>query len=230
MTYAKICHIIEKRLCGHVAAGGSALFCKFFDEVEQGMKICIFGAASAAIDQKYIDAVEALAERMAQRGHSLVFGAGGSGLMGAAARGTKRGGGYIHGVIPTFFREEGLEKIFGGCDTLTYTETMAERKTTMEDDCDAFIIVPGGIGTLEEFFQVITLKQLKRHQKAIAFFNIDGYYNTLFAFLHEVSEKNFMAEACHEMYSSFTDADALFEYLEHYTSGSYSAQDLKNTD
>ena len=194
------------------------------------MKICIFGAASAAIDQKYIDAVEALAERMAQRGHSLVFGAGGSGLMGAAARGTKRGGGYIHGVIPTFFREEGLEKIFGGCDTLTYTETMAERKTTMEDDCDAFIIVPGGIGTLEEFFEVITLKQLGRHHKAIAFYNIDGYYDSLEAFMHEMSEKKFMAEACHEMYKIFTDEDALFAYLETYVASDVSARELKNTD
>ena len=69
------------------------------------MKICIFGAASAAIEHSYVETVEALAEEMAKRGHSLVFGAGGSGLMGAAARGTKRGGGYIHGVIPTFFRE-----------------------------------------------------------------------------------------------------------------------------
>ena len=139
------------------------------------MKICVFGAASAAIDQSYIDAVERLTEEMARRWHSLVFGAGGSGLMGAAARGTKRGGGDIHGVIPNFFREERLESIFSECDKLTFTETMAERKTTMEDDCDAFIIVPGGIGTLEEFFEVITLKQLGRHTKAIAFYNLNGY-------------------------------------------------------
>ncbi len=194
------------------------------------MKICIFGAASAHIDKKYIDKVEALAEKMARRGHSLVFGAGGSGLMGAAARGTKRGGGYIHGVIPNFFREERLESIYDQCDELTYTETMAERKTTMEDDCDAFIIVPGGIGTLEEFFEVITLKQLGRHHKAIAFYNIDGYYDTLESFMHEMSQKKFMAEACHEMYAIFTDADELFEYLENYVATDVSARELKNTE
>ena len=194
------------------------------------MKICIFGAASALIDKKYIEKVEALAEKMARRGHSLVFGAGGSGLMGAAARGTKRGGGYIHGVIPHFFREERLESIYTACDKLTYTETMAERKTTMEDDCDAFIIVPGGIGTLEEFFEVITLKQLGRHHKAIAFYNIDGYYDSLEAFMHEMSEKKFMAEACHEMYKIFTDEDALFAYLETYVASDVSARELKNTD
>ena len=70
------------------------------------MKICIFGAASAHIDDIYIKAVEELGEELAKRGHSLVFGAGATGLMGAAARGFKRGGGYIHGVIPEFFREE----------------------------------------------------------------------------------------------------------------------------
>ena len=112
------------------------------------MKICIFGASSATIDEIYVKKVEELAEKMARRGHSLVFGAGATGVMGAAARGTKRGGGYIHGVIPEFFREERVERIYSECDKLTYTKTMAERKTLMEDDCDAFIIAPGGIGTL----------------------------------------------------------------------------------
>ncbi len=194
------------------------------------MKICIFGAASAQIDRCYVEAVEDLAEKMAKRGHSLVFGAGGSGLMGAAARGTKRGGGYIHGVIPKFFREERLESIYDQCDELTFTDTMAERKTTMEDDCDAFIIVPGGIGTLEEFYEVITLKQLGRHHKAIAFYNLNGYYDTLEKFMHEMSEKKFMAAACHEMYRIFTDAEELFAYLENYVPDVTSARVLKNTN
>lgn len=194
------------------------------------MKICIFGAASAQIDRCYVEAVEDLAEKMAKRGHSLVFGAGGSGLMGAAARGTKRGGGYIHGVIPKFFREERLESIYDQCDELTFTDTMAERKTTMEDDCDAFIIVPGGIGTLEEFYEVITLKQLGRHHKAIAFYNLNGYYDTLEKFMHEMSEKKFMAAACHEMYRIFTDAEDLFAYLETYVPDVTSARVLKNTN
>ena len=127
------------------------------------MKICIFGASSATIDKSYIEAVENLAEKMARRGHSLVFGAGATGVMGAAARGVKRGGGYIQGVIPEFFREEGVERIYNDCDLLTFTDSMAQRKTMMEDLADAFIIAPGGIGTLEEFYEVITLKQLGSH-------------------------------------------------------------------
>lgn len=194
------------------------------------MKICIFGASSAAIDEIYIREVEALAEKMARRGHSLVFGAGATGVMGAAARGTKRGGGYIHGVIPEFFREERVEKIYGECDKLTYTKTMAERKTLMEDDCDAFVIAPGGIGTFEEFFEVITLKQLGRHKKAIAMFNIEDYFNTLEAFMREMAQKNFLAEACLHMYEYFTDADELLNYLEGYSPSDGSWRALKNAD
>ena len=137
------------------------------------MKICIFGAASAHIDDIYIKKVEELGELLAKRGHSLVFGAGATGLMGAAARGFKRGGGFIHGVIPKFFREESVELIYEDCDKITYTETMSERKKTMEDECDAFIVTPGGIGTFEEFFEVLTLKQLGRHQKAIVIYDIE---------------------------------------------------------
>ena len=139
------------------------------------MKICVFGAASAHIDNIYIRAVEELGEKMAKRGHSLVFGAGATGLMGAAARGVKRGGGKIHGVIPDFFRDEEVEAIYEGCDKITYTENMSERKRVMEDEADAFIITPGGIGTFEEFFEVLTLKQLGRHDKTMAILNISGY-------------------------------------------------------
>ena len=120
------------------------------------MKICVFGASSAHIDDKYIQVVEKLGEEMAKRGHSLVFGCGGTGLMGAAARGVKRGGGYIHGVVPTFFKQNGVEILFDECDKVTYTQTMRERKAIMEDDADAFIIVPGGVGTFEEFFEIVT--------------------------------------------------------------------------
>ena len=194
------------------------------------MKICIFGASSATIDEIYVQKVEELAEKMARRGHSLVFGAGATGVMGAAARGTKRGGGYIHGVIPEFFREERVERIYSECDKLTYTKTMAERKTLMEDDCDAFIIAPGGIGTLEEFYEVITLKQLGRHKKALAMFNINGYFDTLESFMREMAEKMFLAEPCLRMYEYFTDADELLDYLENYEPSDESWRELKNTD
>ncbi len=180
------------------------------------MKICVFGAASAQIDKKYIDLAEDLGEKLARRGHSLVFGAGATGLMGATARGVKRAGGYIHGVIPRFFEEEGVELIYEECDETTYTETMAERKKVMEDDADAFIIAPGGIGTFEEFFEVLTLKQLGRHDKAIALYNIDGYYDDLEKFMRTVYDRKFITFKCYEMYSYFNSAEEILDYLENY--------------
>lgn len=194
------------------------------------MKICIFGAASAHIDEIYIEKVEELGEKLASRGHSLVFGAGATGLMGAAARGFKRGGGYIHGVIPEFFREENVEVIYGECDKITYTDTMSERKRIMEDDCDAFIITPGGIGTFEEFFEVLTLKQLGRHKKAIVIYNICDYYDEMEKFMQEVYKRKFINFKCYEMYSYFNDCDELIEYLESYRPSDTPWQKLKTGD
>ena len=106
------------------------------------MKICIYGAASPTIDRFYIQKVEELGKILAERGHSLVFGGGGNGLMGAAARGFRDGKGKIVGVIPKFFDEEGVEAICDFCDDLIFTENMRERKQIMEDNSDAFIVVP----------------------------------------------------------------------------------------
>ncbi|MDE7182205.1 MAG: TIGR00730 family Rossman fold protein [Clostridia bacterium] len=194
------------------------------------MKICIFGAASAHIDEIYIKKVEELGEKLAKRGHSLVFGAGATGLMGAAARGFKRGGGYIHGVIPKFFRDEGVELIYDNCDKTTYTETMSERKKIMEDDADAFIITPGGIGTFEEFFEVLTLRQLGRHEKPIAIYNIENYYDDMEKFMQMVTERKFITFKCNEMYSYFDTAEEIISYLENYVPSGTPWQKLKIGD
>lgn len=184
------------------------------------MNICIYGAASQKIDEVYTSAVEELGYLMALRGHSLVFGAGASGIMGAAARGVKRGKGKITGVIPKFFRDERIEAIYPECDELIYTESMHERKQTMEEKADAFIIAPGGIGTMEEFFEALTLKQLGRHTKPIAIFNVNGFYDYLEKFMYVTMEKKFIRANCDLLYLTFTDLDELFDYVEHH-SGSF---------
>lgn len=180
------------------------------------MKICVFGASSAYIDESYIKAVEELGEKMAKRGHSLVFGAGASGLMGAAARGVKRGGGYLHGVVPSFFKERGIESLYDKCDETTYTDTMRERKAIMEDDADAFVVTPGGVGTFEELFEIVTLKQLNRHDKAIVFLNTNGYYDELFAFMETVKNEKFITESCLKLYEVCSTPDEVLSYLESY--------------
>lgn len=178
------------------------------------VKICVYGAASPKIDKEYVEKVEALGEEMVNRGHSLVFGGGDNGLMGAAARGVFAKGGYIEGVIPSFFENESIEAVFPNCDKVYETQTMRERKQMMEDLSDAFIIVPGGIGTFEEFFEIMTLRQLCRHNKPIALYNIKGYYNELNAMMQAAVEKGFVRSAVEDLYLTTDDLGELFTFLE----------------
>ena len=191
------------------------------------MRICVFGAASPTIDKEYIEKVEILGKVLAQRGHSLTFGGGGNGLMGAAARGVKSEGGYILGVIPKFFREDSIELLFLDCDKLIEPDTMRERKQIMEDNADAFIITPGGIGTFEEYYEILTSKQLCRHNKPIAIYNIKGYYNDLQAVMEGAIKKNFVKEKCLDLYKMTEDLDELFAYLEKPVENDINVKDLK---
>jgi hypothetical protein len=191
------------------------------------MNICVFGAASNEIDNSYMQTVEAMGEALAKQGHNLVFGAGGQGLMGAAARGFKKGGAVITGVIPEFFKEADIELIYNQCDNLIFTDTMRERKAKMEELADAFIIVPGGIGTFEEFFEVLTLKQLGRHKKPIVIYNINGYYDSLESFLSNSIEENFINSNCKLLYSSFSDQQGIIDYVSADTQVDLAPKDFK---
>lgn len=192
------------------------------------MVICIYGAASNVIDVKYIEAVEALGEKLAKKGHGLVYGGGAEGLMGAAARGFKRGGGYVCGIAPSFFTEGGDDVLFNNCDEFIYTETMRERKQKMEDRADCFIMAPGGIGTFEEFFEILTLKQLRRHEKAIAVYNIDGYYDLMEDMLSRAITEGFMKESCRKLYKVLNNEDELVNYLESYVPQKALPKEYKN--
>lgn len=192
------------------------------------MRICVFGAASPTIDPEYIEKVEQLGREMAARGHSLVFGAGAHGLMGAAARGVRDGGGYILGVVPKFFDEADVEELCDFCDELIRPDTMRQRKQIMEDNCDAFIVVPGGIGTFEEYFEILTSKQLCRHNKPIALYNIKGYYNELERAMEAAIKKNFIKENCLDLYKVTDDPEELLRYIEAPIDQNFSVKDLKD--
>lgn len=176
------------------------------------MRICVYGASSNEVDPKYIAATEFLGEEMGRRGHSLVFGGGASGMMGAAARGVTREGGKILGIAPSFFNVDGV--LYDKCTDFIFTETMRERKFLLEENADAFIISPGGIGTFEEFFEVLTLKQLGRHNKPIAVFNVNGYYDDLHTMLDKSIEGKFMKPCCHELMAYFSEPRAILDYIE----------------
>lgn len=190
------------------------------------MNICVYGASSNAIDEEYIKVTEQLGQKMASRGHTLVYGAGAGGLMGAAARGAYSRGGRIIGIAPTFFEIDGV--LFDKCTEFFPTKTMRERKQLMEDKSEAFIMVPGGIGTFDEFFEILTLKQLGRHTKAIAILDINGYYTELFSFLKKASDEHFMREACHSLYAVFTDSDKMLDYIENYKSETVEVDHMKS--
>lgn len=160
---------------------------------------------------------------LAEKGHTLVFGAGKYGVMGAVARGLRRKGGAAIGVIPTFFNES--EVTFTDCE-LVYTETMRERKQIMEDRSDAFVIMPGGIGTFEEFFEILTLKQLRRHTKPIIIYNVNGYYDSLLNLIDTAISESFMSEKCRSLYFVTDSADKIFDYLDTYTPTTYDKYDF----
>lgn len=161
------------------------------------MRICVFGASSNNIDPKYISAGEELGRAMADTGHELVFGGGMTGLMGAVVRGVTEKGGRSTGIAPKFFDRPGV--LFADCTEFVFTETMRERKELMDQKAEAFIMTPGGIGTMEEFFEIFTLKQLGRHEKPIGILNVDGYYDELIQLLIHTAEKGFMAMECMDL-------------------------------
>ena len=189
------------------------------------MRICVYGASSVKTDKKYIDAVENLCYKLASAGHSLVYGAGANGLMGAAARGFTKGGGHIIGVVPHFFNIDGI--LYDKCDELIRTETMRERKQIMEDKADVFVVVPGGVGTFDEFFEILTLKQLARHSKAMIIYNVCGYYDKLAEFMQVAVDENFVSPISLGLFEMLSDEQAVIDYIDGYVAKELSISDTK---
>ena len=180
------------------------------------MNITVYGAASSLIDDSYKNAGKELGKKMAERGCGLVFGGGANGMMGSVAKGVDENNGYILGVVPSFFKEANSEVSYKHCTEYIYTDTMRERKRQMEEHGEAFIITPGGIGTLDEFFEILTLKQLGRHNKAIVIYNINGFYDELDNMMTKSIEEEFITRDCKELYKVCTDLDEMLDYVMSY--------------
>ena len=176
------------------------------------MKLCLYGASSNLINKKYIEATEKSGEELAKRGHTLVFGGGANGLMGAAARGVTKVGGEIIGISPKFFDVDGV--LYDKCTEFIYTETMQERKHLLVTKSDGFIVMPGGPGTFDELFETLSLRQLGIHNKPIAVFNIDGYFDPLGQMLKNAYDGNFMTKEILELCPLFNNETDLLKYLE----------------
>lgn len=182
--------------------------------------ICVFGSSSNAIEKNYLEHAEQLGEILARRGCTVIFGAGNRGIMGATGRGVRAAGGTLIGVSPDFFID--MDVLDHECTELIITETMRERKAIMEDKADAFVICPGGIGTFEEFFEVITLKQLGRHSKPIIIYNDNGYYDPMLAMMKASVGGMFMRKEVNGLYTVAETIDEVLSQLDEYKPGFYS--------
>ena len=166
------------------------------------MNICVYGAASQQIHTDFLQGAQQLGHCLAKAGFGLVFGGGNTGVMGACARGAAQAGGEI---------QEGV--LFPHCTRLHLTDTKRQRKEQMETLSQGFVMAPGGIGTLEEFFEILTLKQLGRHQKPIAVLNIRGYFDALEELLEGAVGEGFLEKEVLSMYRLFREPEEAVRFL-----------------
>lgn len=176
------------------------------------MRICVYGASSNDIDQAYLNAGYELGKQMAEKKIELVFGGGATGIMGAVNRGVLENGGTSIGVAPKFFDQPGI--LAKDCTQFIFTNTMRERKQKMEDLADAFIMMPGGIGTYEEFFEILTLKQLDQNYKPLVILSTNGYYDSLLSLLNGMLADRFMSEHVMTLVSTAYEPMAALSQIE----------------
>ena len=163
------------------------------------MRITVFCSSSDAVPAPYRRIAHDLGQLMAQRGHSLVYGGATSGLMGTLARSVREAGGAVTGVMPRQMVAYGLA--MPGLDRMVVTTTMAERKAYMEASADGFIVLPGGFGTLEELFEVLTLRQLGTLKGPVVLLSPDGFYDGLLDFFGKLYREQFAKEAFQGLYT-----------------------------
>jgi len=177
-----------------------------------GISICVFCASSNDASPRYLEVARTLGGLMAERGHTLIYGGGSVGLMGALAREVQESGGRVVGVIPERLSTE--EIAFEAAEELLVTADMAERKNIMIERAEAFICLPGAFGTLDEMLEIITLKQLDYHNKPIVLVNTDGFYDTLLGFFRRLEKERLIYKECLELYEAVSDVESALDLLE----------------
>jgi uncharacterized protein (TIGR00730 family) len=176
--------------------------------------VCVFCGSSLGTKQDYVDGARAMGREIAHRGLTLVYGGGSVGLMGTIADAALEAGGQVHGVIP-----HSLETKEVGHKSLTRKDvvgSMHERKARMADLSDAFIAMPGGIGTYEEIFEIWTWAQLGIHHKPLGFYNVEGFYDGLLAFMDKATAEGYVREQHRHMALVADQPGALLDKMAHY--------------
>ena len=173
--------------------------------------ICVYCGSRPGNQPEFTTIAKQVGTWIGAHGGQLVYGGGRNGLMGTVADATLAAGGRVIGIIPKALVDK--EHAHLGCTELHVVETMHERKRIMAEHADAFLALPGGIGTLEEFFEVWTWRQLGYHDKPVGLLNMNGYYDNLLAFLQTSVSSGFMSEGLMPLISVDTQAKPLLESL-----------------
>lgn len=177
-------------------------------------RITVFCGSSSGTEEIYTSQAIQLGQTLAKRNIELVYGGAKVGLMGAVADGVLNAGGKAIGVLPNFLRSK--EIAHKQLTELILVDSMHERKTKMNDLCDGVIALPGGFGTLEELFEMLTWGQLGLHKKPIAILNIDGYYDALIVFVQTMTDKGLLKEVNQQMLLVSDTIDDLLDKMENY--------------
>lgn len=177
-------------------------------------RITVFCGSSSGTEEIYTLQATLLGQTLAKRNIELVYGGANVGLMGAVANGVLNNGGKAIGVLPNFLRSK--EIAHKQLTELILVDTMHERKTKMNDLCDGVIALPGGFGTLDELFEMLTWGQLGLHKKPIAILNVDGYYDSLILFIQNMTDKGLLKEVNREMLLVSDTIDDLLDKMENY--------------
>ena len=175
-------------------------------------RLCVYCGSSGAVDRQYREAAIELGTRLAAAGIGLVYGGGRVGLMGLLADAALAGGGEVIGIIPSRLRD--AELAHPGATELVVVESMHERKRLMAEKADAFAILPGGIGTLDEMFEILSWKQLGLHNRPILLADIGGYWVPLRALLDDIVTKGFARPEARELLLVVPTVAALMAALE----------------
>jgi len=174
--------------------------------------VCVFCASSSNLDQRWLDLAGDAGLEIAARGHTLVSGGGRVGMMGAVAAGARSGGAYTLGVIPQALVD--LEVADRFADELIVTDDMGARKNLMIERSDAFITLPGGLGTLDELFEVWTTATLDLHRKPIVLLDPDGFYDGLLSWLSALADTEFVRRPALERVTVVSSIPAAFDTIE----------------
>jgi hypothetical protein len=176
--------------------------------------ICVFCGAATPHDPRYARAMMALGDEMLRRRIGLVYGGGRVGLMGIVAERVLKGGGHVTGVIPHQLQRREVANI--DVKDLVVVDSMHARKAIMYERSDAFVVMPGGFGTLDEAMEILTWKQLGIHDKPIVFVSIDGYYAPLEAFFERAVKEGLLKDVYAKLYHFVPTLDELWAYLDRY--------------